>query len=659
MKKITPELVKSVLFKKSILIIFFGLVFIFFSFHIDARILRPIATFISVDLAHFNDVISSKTANFLNRLLYGIPDLFWKMGIIYFLIGICSYHIDRLERLFRPVFIYLQKKGITKISDIRIVRFVILLSIVLFGFYIRAVRLEQSILIDSDSFHYLLAAKQLRLTGEYLEPWGFDMLTPVYFPGFPLLISIFFSVISSSGHIANLINLYLGTLSIFMIFFIGRDTHSPTLGIILAFFLALTPVHVCTGAVAMSDVPSLFFIICAIFGLMKSMNSNNLVYPVITITNLTVAILIRYTNFLFLIPLAFLIFQKIANREKNQYTTLIHIFSSTLLISLIYPAIRVFQTGRIDFWWPSTVAMNPHFPFLYKMVKFEYIFQTSLHGVSPLPKLLRIIGTIMFSPSFYLREYLPDFSPFIGIFAIIGFIKMRNKIKIFSNYFLGFWILVPLLFFSMHYYLEIRYFLLILIPIYIYGALGLLWFIKKLFPSIKSLFQINKKITNRLLLLILIIILLYSGASNFLTLKTVSFCPTVKSISTAFTVNEKPTPFGLFFSKIPKDTLIISGRWIELKYNVENIVIPIHLTNASTIKKHYPEGTDILLHTATTYNFGENYDEIFENARSELCILDPEKYPIKFTKFPQSKNITKYLPCHEKITYYDQHFSIY
>ncbi|MFH1721839.1 MAG: glycosyltransferase family 39 protein [Candidatus Altiarchaeota archaeon] len=635
-----------------------GVLFFLIGLFMEPSWLRPVATFISVDLSFYRGIISNNTANLIVDVLYLTPQYIYILGIAFVVLSLILLKFEWSKKNFRLAEDYF-RSFLQKLNKIYpgLPYLLVLAFITLLGFYIRVIRLSHMVLIDSDSFHYLLAAKTLFFEGSYLEPWGFGKITPVYFPGYPLLIAASFYLFGVHGQLANLISLYLGTLSIPLLYLLGKEVFNEKTGVIAAFMLALTPVHICTGSVAMSDIPSLFFVLLTLVALVKSLKSKSKLFAVISGIGLAFSILMRFTNFLLFIPLCALWLLKSLGKDTTQRKTLTIILLIGVSLSLVYPSIRMFETKRIDFWWPSTVAVNPYFPHLDNMLSWRHALTSSAPGSSETPNLIRYFVRLIFTPSIFDTRYIPGFFLFAGLLAIIGFQRAKKTMRVFSSMFFLLWILAYIVFFASHYYLEMRFLLPTLPAIYLFAAVGFLLLVERLFPRNLSRFNDESKASIHQVATLMAILAVALLVNTF-SISVQPSCDVQSSVMSAISLKEKATPMGVFFQNVSGGYLVISGRWIEMSYYLNSTVLPLHLVDSEEIQAHYPDGIPVLVHTTTTYNFGEHYPQIVGGVREELKKLDPKKYPIIISTYPESNKLVEYDPLDGPLPLNDDHYQI-
>ncbi len=110
----------------------------------------------------------------------------------------------------------------------------------------------------NDEFEYMEAAKSLTVDfreGNYLRSIGW-----------PLIIAIFFSLFGVNNWVAIYLSLFLGSLTIFNIFFLSLVLlKNKKIALWSAFLFSLLPLHIAWSGSAETNVPSLFFITLTLF----------------------------------------------------------------------------------------------------------------------------------------------------------------------------------------------------------------------------------------------------------------------------------------------------------------------------------------------------------------------------------------------------------
>ena len=117
---------------------------------------------------------------------------------------------------------------------------VLLTLLVLTGLSLRLINLGKPGLAYDESFH-VVSAKSMLDTGEPNLPSGEPYTRALLFTR---LVAFSFSLLGSNEFAARLPSVIFGTLTIILIFFVGKRMFGTTVGLISAIFLALSPFEI-------------------------------------------------------------------------------------------------------------------------------------------------------------------------------------------------------------------------------------------------------------------------------------------------------------------------------------------------------------------------------------------------------------------------------
>lgn len=124
----------------------------------------------------------------------------------------------------------------------------------------------------------------------------------------------------------------LGTLSIFLVFLIGRLLHHQTTGLVAAGFLAVVPLHVVCSRYLKEDASLLFFVLLTTYFSVRALREKNIPYFILSCLSAGFATSTKYSGLLVL-PLPFL-FPLQAFVEGNRLKNLRLIIVGGLLCAL-------------------------------------------------------------------------------------------------------------------------------------------------------------------------------------------------------------------------------------------------------------------------------------------------------------------------------------
>lgn len=139
---------------------------------------------------------------------------------------------------------------------------VLLLLLLLLGFTLRAWQISSVGLDHFDEGVYVFSALGLSDAAQpnllYPEQWKFS--PPVYIS----LVALAYKLIGPSDMAAVLVNVFLGTLTIAAVWWLGRRWFGPPAGIAAAALISLSEFHIALSRAALTDVAFAFFFLIAL-----------------------------------------------------------------------------------------------------------------------------------------------------------------------------------------------------------------------------------------------------------------------------------------------------------------------------------------------------------------------------------------------------------
>ena len=126
----------------------------------------------------------------------------------------------------------------------------------------------------------------------------------VWFIGYPLLISHFFTVFGVSISSAIYVAVFLGTLTVLAVYLLGKELVNQEVGLFSALVVALSPTHAYLSTTIMSDVPAVFFVVVSVFLYVKFLRTDKNMFFYASSFFFGWAVLVKYSNgILILLPL--------------------------------------------------------------------------------------------------------------------------------------------------------------------------------------------------------------------------------------------------------------------------------------------------------------------------------------------------------------------
>jgi len=130
---------------------------------------------------------------------------------------------------------------------------------------------------------------------------------PALKQGYPLMLSVIFSLLGvMNENIAFGFNLVVSVLTIYLVFFIGREIWSPISGWFAAIILTVLPFHIYWSISTSSDLPGLFFLLSAVLSFIVYLKNEKPETLLFSGFLLSYAAAIRGGEYLLLAPVFFL-----------------------------------------------------------------------------------------------------------------------------------------------------------------------------------------------------------------------------------------------------------------------------------------------------------------------------------------------------------------
>jgi 4-amino-4-deoxy-L-arabinose transferase-like glycosyltransferase len=262
----------------------------------------------------------------------------------------------------------------------------------------------------------------------------------------PPLISLIFAglfKIWNNPLIANLFLTFISSLSIILIYFLGKELFNRPIGLISAFILAFMPYHIYFSKQILVHTLALFFGILFFLFLKRGENKNRSLYFLFSGIFLACVVLTRFTYIiLFLIlGLNFILFFK-----KYSIKNVIYLSAGFLLLFLPYLI------------WIKSLYGD-----------FFYSFRAGSIA----------LGSFSNDFMFYFLN-IPVVLSFICLLGLFFWIFFAIKNKDFSKneFILMLWVLVPIIFLSFASHKELRYAFIIITPAILLAAIGFFKFFK-------------------------------------------------------------------------------------------------------------------------------------------------------------------------------------
>jgi len=285
-----------------------------------------------------------------------------------------------------------------------------------------------------------------------------------YPPLYYLCLHFWIDLFGKSEVSIRLLSAILGILSIFLIYRISILLFNPTIGLLSAFILSVSPFHIYYSQEARMYSLITFLTMCSIYTFLLAIHKKKFTFWLIYIISTMLVIYTHYFGFLIILAQGlFLLFNW--KLERNNFYR--WIISQAVLFILFIPWFRILLYAIPEGGRPWLTDFNP-------VVRVGYVFFTFSIGYSAI--IMNAIQKLHFSRT--LLSNLEVFLPSILIFISLIFIGLKNSFKNKrSSLFLILYLIVPIglaVIISLKLpLLSERYLIISLPPYYIFLALGL------------------------------------------------------------------------------------------------------------------------------------------------------------------------------------------
>lgn len=205
----------------------------------------------------------------------------------------------------------------------------------------------------------------------------------------PFLISIPIRLLGSSEFSVRIDFVIFGTLSIILVYLLGKEWYDKKNGILAAFLLALSPLHVIYSRLDFGDIPQTFFILGAILSAERFFKTKDKRFIIFSAVLFSFAFLIKMTAviiwgiyWIFIISYALFMKDKALFKKSLFYLVIINLIAF-LLIALItivtegIPRLIFLIYSSVNWIFGGAVGGQVTYPFY-------YYFIVMFDGLSPL-----------------------------------------------------------------------------------------------------------------------------------------------------------------------------------------------------------------------------------------------------------------------------------
>ncbi len=216
------------------------------------------------------------------------------------------------------------------------------------------------------------------LNVDYQKPENFGYITH-YPPGLPIMISLSFRLLGESESSARLTIVFFSLLLLFLIYKIGRELHSPLMGLYASLALVITPIFAYFGKLPVHDVVVPSVSMAGFWAYLRYFKTKDSKYYLLLIAAIIFGGLINWSAYYLVVALLFLqIIYKTPNFFKKKILLLIPISLITFAIQLVH--VRLLQRGLTGDVFSNVLSrINPYLTSdLYGFTLIKYLKQEIL-----------------------------------------------------------------------------------------------------------------------------------------------------------------------------------------------------------------------------------------------------------------------------------------
>lgn len=273
-------------------------------------------------------------------------------------------------------------------------------------------------------------------------------------PGYPIIISLFFMLFGVSDNVVMFTSIFFSLFLIFLTFLLGKELFSPKEGLIASFILILSPLFLIQSVASQNDMTAAFFSSSTVFLTLRFIRTSKYIYFWFSMFALNFSFLAKYPHILIgILILAILLYK----RQNIDFKKCFVIFAISFVLIVV------------PFLYSNYNNHNNILPYAY-----QFYEKRGDSGISNIvPNLSQIFSYFFMNNNYH--EYTLWYNQVFPLFFLIGLICLiANKSHLNRMLFLilGLWFAIFAGFFSVFVFVDVRYFLPLLVPMSIIIAYG-------------------------------------------------------------------------------------------------------------------------------------------------------------------------------------------
>jgi len=264
-------------------------------------------------------------------------DVFFLRGSLYFMAIVFAVFL---------VLLYFNRKQLFKEFHIEKRTALLLLIVFVIGFGLR--NAEYGYGVHTDGYIYAESARFMAETGLFVKDCAFGSIEScrlyeqvLYPPGYPFLIAVPSLLLGFNSLYAPIISALLSSLSVVLVFYIGRKMFSKEAGLFAAAVLALFPLELVFAGTANVRPSANFFLALGILLFLIAMEKRKLGFSCLAAAGISIMLYIHQQYVVLLLPLAVLLLA-----EKGFFARL-----SKKPVKKIIPVVLFLLLSSVFFYW--------------------------------------------------------------------------------------------------------------------------------------------------------------------------------------------------------------------------------------------------------------------------------------------------------------------
>jgi 4-amino-4-deoxy-L-arabinose transferase-like glycosyltransferase len=213
-----------------------------------------------------------------------------------------------------------------------------------------------------DDFSYDNIAHRLVTNHSYENTW--------FPPGYPLFLALIYSIFDRNFIVVRIIQAFLGVVTCFITYLLGKKTFNENIGLLAAFLLSCYPGHLYMSWRLMPEIAYILVIAISILVTISLLEEPTNFYAAILGLLLGFSNLLKSNLIIFPVILVIFLGVKFWPPRKKLVSLVILLITSFLLVTLAGPIVNLMRLGKIvllptnaghTLWWSNNPLANGYF----------------------------------------------------------------------------------------------------------------------------------------------------------------------------------------------------------------------------------------------------------------------------------------------------------